>query len=681
VEKYFSGIPTGAPTPRLRQWATRHNGKKIIDVSDHVARERSYLAWSAPGFFSKGDAELDLISLMLTDGISSRLNKALIHDQQICLDVSSDHSAFEGAGIFSIAATAKSGKALERVEDAIIEQLVLLAQKGPDPIELARAKNKWRLRFFTQLERIGGFGGKADLLNKYNTFLGNPNMFAADLERHTGLTAQNIKQIAAEWLTAANVLVLRFHPITAHDQTQALDRSKAPALGADAPFKPPEVKVGTLENGLTVLVIERHDLPKVAVSIGVRAGSAFDPPGKFGLARFTVEMMKRGTRNRTAVQVEDEFGDLGTSLEANIDRDYSALGFEVLEDKLEPGMQIFADAVQDASFSEADVAGERQALLNELREFQSNGQTLAALLAPSLIFGSAHPYGHPAQGLPSGIQKIQRNDLVQFHAVNWTPRAAALVFAGNIQFSAAMLMAKKYFSQWPDRQPPSLNMPAPVPADPDRVYVINTPGSSLAFIRQVLLLPGIESSDYAAIQLADTVWGGGSAARLNMNLREDKGYAFSVFSHAFFYPKYSDWQAYGSIQAGKVRESVTEFLSELKGLAHDRPITAEELRAAKGSRVRGYAQQFESLDQVARQALRLWVDGLPISRLSSEIPQFQQIDLETVNAATRKYAVPQEAVLLIVGDLAKIAPQLAALYGHKISILDSEGNPAETRVH
>jgi len=681
VEKYFSNIPTGVSTPRLRQWVTRHNGKKIIDVSDHVGNERTYLAWSVPGFFDKGDAELDLISLMLTDGISSRLNKALIDDQKICLDISSDHSPFEGAGIFSIAATAKPGEPVERIEGAVIEQLVLLAQKGPDPAELARAKDKWQLRFFTQLERIGGFGGKADLFNKYNAFLGNPNMFAADIERHSRITAQEIKKIAGEWLSADHVLLLRFHPVIAHNQAQVLDRSTAPALGANPPFNPPDVRAGTLQNGLTVLVVERHDLPKISVSIGLRAGSAFDPPGKYGLARFTVEAMERGTGSRSAVQVEDELGDVGTSLEAGIDRDYSALRFEVLDRNLERAIQVFADVVQAPKFLPPEVAREKQTLLKELREFQNNGQTLAALLAPSLIFGSDHPYGHPAQGLPSGIQKIERSDLVEFHAANWTPRAAVLVFAGNINFSIAMHMAEKYFSQWPDKQPPSLNMAAPIPADASRVYVVNAPGSPQAFIRQVLLLPGIDSPDYAAIQLADTVWGGGSAARLNLNLREDKGYAFSVFSHAFFYPKYGDWQAYGSVQVGKVGESVVEFLSELKGLAHDSPITAEELSAAQDSRVRGYAQQFESLDQVVRQVVRLWADGLPLSQLSNEIPELQRVDLPAVKATANKYAVPNKAVILIVGDLVKIAPQLRNVYGDKVTLLDSEGNPTETTVH
>jgi zinc protease len=310
----------------------------------------------------------------------------------------------------------------------------------------------------------------------------------------------------------------------------------------------------------------------------------------------------------------------------------------------------------------------------------NNSQYLGGLLSPMLAFGSHHPYGHPVQGLPSTVQTITADDLRRFHASHWKPGGAAVIFSGDISFSEAMELAKKNFAGWPKGIPGSVEIPPPAPSLA-KVFVVDMPGAAQTMVRQVLLVPGRKSPDYAAIQLADAVWGGGSAARLNLNLRENKGYAFAVFSHPFIFVNYGTWQSYGNVQAEKARESLAEFRVELEGLSGKNPISAAELAAAKSNRVHGYTQQFESLAGASREIARLWASDLPVKQLESDMDALLNVDLTAVNTAAHRYALPARARLLLIGDLQKLGPQLKAAGIENFEVVDAEGRPMMQKVH
>ncbi len=195
-------------------------------------------------------------------------------------------------------------------------------------------------------------------------------------------------------------------------------------------------------------------------------------------------------------------------------------------------------------------------------------------------------------------------------------------------------------------------------------------------VMQILPAPKRKTEDYYALRLADAVWGGGFGTRLNLNLREDKGYSYGVFSFPSFYSKYGVWQSSGGVQTNKTKESVVEFVKELKFFAGDKPISDQKLANAKANRVRGYAQQFESLGRIADQIAQLWADDLPMSEMQRETNEIEKATLASVNAAAQKYAVPGGVTLLLVGELSKIEAGVRELNLGEIVILDVEGRPA-----
>ena len=291
------------------------------------------------------------------------------------------------------------------------EEIARLAKDGPTEEELTRAKTKWEFTFVTGLEGIGGFGGKADILNRYNTYLGNPGMFEADFARYRGATVASVKAVVNEYLNTRNRLLVRFRPEQSGAPSKtAVDRTKEPPLGADRPFTAPEVKTSKLANGLEVFVVERPELPKVSVALATRAGGVSDPAGKGGLGSLTARVMRRGTKTKSALEIDNTLGDLGTSLTSAAGRESARLGLEVLKRNLSPALAVLAEVAQQPSFPAAEFDREKKLALDGLAQAANNPQAVANRVAFMLAFGLDHPYGRPPGGLPSTVGSITRDD-------------------------------------------------------------------------------------------------------------------------------------------------------------------------------------------------------------------------------------------------------------------------------
>jgi len=675
VERYYGPIPPGPALARPALWIPKLDGEKVLEVADRVPQERTYLVWPSPPFFAPGDAELDIASQILTDGLSSRLNKALVYDRQLATAVNSFQYSQEISGAFIVIATVRPGANLAEVERIVGEEVARLAESGPEADELERARTKIEFQFISGLERIGGFGGKSDRLNSYYTYLGDPDRFGWDLERYRNATADDVRETVAKWLGTPDRLVVRFHPErSGRGDSTEVDRTVVPALGADRPFQAPEVRSGRIGNGLEVFVVERADLPKVAVQLVTRAGSGADPAGRDGVASLTLATMDLGTADRGALEIEKALGDLGTELGGDAGREASTLSLEVLKRNLDPALAILADVAQHPSFPDSEIERERKRRLDGLAQQEKNGNAIAARVRSMLAFGPEHPYGRPTQGLPSTVEAITRDDLAAFHAENWRPASSALVFVGDLDLDAAVDLARRHFGSWSGEAAPALEVPPPAPAAPGRIYLVDRQDAAQSTVTQFLPAPPRASDDRYALDLADAIWGGGGfGTRLNLNLREDKGYSYGVFSNLVRYREAGLWYAGGGVQTDKTREAVVEFLAELDAIAGARPITAEEFELAKLRKTRGYAQQFEAYGRVAGQIAQLWVDGLPMTELQAESDGIAAVDLEEARAAAERWAEPEASAILVVGDRKQVEAGLREL--GDVILLDTEGEP------
>jgi len=679
VEKYFGVIPAGPALDRPAQNLPSLDSERIVEVKDRVPQERTYFAWPTPRYFAEGDAELDLASLILTDGLASRLNKVLVYDRQLATGVGAFNNSMEIAGFFGVVATARPGASLEEIEKVVTDEIARLAKTGPTTAELERARTKWEFGFVSGLERIGGFGGKADLLGQYNTYLGDPARFDDDVKRYRSVTTEGVRKAVDRYLNTRNRVLVRFRPETSsRAAADTLDRTKAPAMGSDRRFVTPEVQTAKLDNGLELFVVERHDLPKVAVQLTTRAGAVADPVGKEGVAHLAMATIDMGTPTRKALEIEDGLGNLGTGLSGGAGLEHSVLGFEVLKRNVGPAMAIFGDVVRNPSFPQSEVDREKKRLLDGLAQQANNPNGIASRVRPMIVFGADHPYGRPSQGLPSTVTAIQRADLVAFHQTYWKPGSSALVFVGDVTLEEAKRHAASAFGTWTGGSAPRIEIPAPRPMAHGKVYVIDRQDAAQTVVSQLMPAPKRNVDDYYALRLVDAVWGGGGfGTRLNLNLREDKGYSYGVFTGMANYLDAGAWWAAGGVQTDKTKESLVEFVNELANLAGKKPVSDAELTNAQQTRVRGYAQRFESYSRVADQIAGVWASGLPLSELQREVDATSAATMAEVAQAAKKYVDPSRTSLLLVGDLSKIEPGIRSLNLGDIILLDVEGKPVK----
>jgi zinc protease len=675
IEKYYGSMPPGPALDRPKSFVPALMGEKMVEVRDRVPQERIYLAWPSPQYFAKDEPELVLASSILTDGLSSRLNKKLVYELQICSNVSSFNDASEIAGAFVVIATARPGANLLRIEEIIAREIAAFAAKGPTRRELVRAKTKWEYDFISGLERIGGFGGKADRLNAYNTYLGDPGKFGEDLTRYRNVTPGGVRTAVERWINTRNKLIVRFYPEqSGRAVSSTLDRTVIPALGVDREFIVPSVHSRQLENGLNVLVVDRHELPKVSVVLATRAGSISDPPDKMGVAQLAIRTIDRGTTSMDSIEIEEAFGDLGTALHGLAARELSYLSFDVLTTNLAQALSILSDVVLRPTFPGSEFERERDLHMDSLKQESNNPNAIAARVRPMLVFGRSHVYGRPARGVAATVGSVTRKDLIRFHKTYWKPNDSALVFTGDITVDEAMRMAKKHFGSWIKGRVPAVEIPQPEPVGRGAIYLVDRQDAAQTVISQILSGPGRTTEDYYLLKLADAVWGGGFMTRLNLNLREDKGYTYGVFSNLALFSRSGMWFASGSVETTKTVEAVVEFVKELKNLSGEMPISTQELAEAKANRLRGFAQQFESLGRVAGQVTELWSHGLPMSDLQREATELTKATVDLVNVSARRYANPANAMLLLVGDLSKIEKPIRELNLARVVILDVEGN-------
>jgi zinc protease len=270
---------------------------------------------------------------------------------------------------------------------------------------------------------------------------------------------------------------------------------------------------------------------------------------------------------------------------------------------------------------------------------------------------------------------MNRRHFTRFHETYWTPGGSALILVGDISLAEATELAERSFGTWKGAAPKAIDISSPTPAGPGKIFLINRPDAAQTVVAEILPGPPRSSPDYYSFTLANEVWGGAAGARLGMNIREDKGYSYGVFSFPAPGQKYTMWRAAGGVQTNKTKESVVEFEKELKYIAGDKPVSDKELDDAKHTLVRGYAQTFESMDRVAGQIQGLWALGLPMIELQREPDELEKATLNSVNAVAQTYAKPSGATLLLVGDLSKIETGVRELKLGEIVLLDVEGSP------
>jgi len=585
VEQYFGDIPATPPIAKQDVWIAKRTGSHREIMQDRVPQARIYKQWNIPQFGSAEGDYLDLVTDVLAAGKTSRLYKRLVYDEQIATDVVAYADLREIGGQLVIRATAKPGGDLARVERAIDEELGRFIRTGPTPAELRRVKTQSRANFIRGIERIGGFGGKSDVLAINEVYAGNADHYQVTRQRIATATAGDLRSAAARWLNDGD-FVVEVHPYPTYDvAASGADRSKLPAAGTPPDARFPAIARATLPNGLKIMLAERHSIPQVNMTLLVDAGYAADQFATPGSASLTLDMLDEGTTTRTALQISDTLSQLGAELSTGSQLDVSSVSLSTLKDNLDPALGIFADVILNPSFPQADFQRQQRQRIARIQREKVQPVQMALRVFPQLLYGANHAYGNPltGSGTEESVTRMTRDDLVRFHRTWFKPNHATLVVVGDISLADIQPKLVRLFSRWQAGDVPQKNVGTVADQPRPLVYILDRPGSEQSIILAADLAPPKANPHEYAIEAMTSLLGGQFTSRVNMNLREAKHWSYGAFTLVWDARGQRPFIAYAPVQTDKTKESMIEVDRELRGILGPRPVEADELAKAQAN--------------------------------------------------------------------------------------------------
>ena len=675
VEGYFGDIPAGEEVRRIGRMDTSLSGAVELTEYDRVQLPRLYMTWPTVPGFSDDQPALELLAGVLGDGRSSRLYRSLVYEDRSARDVHVYHYDQEIAGEFIVQATANPDHSLDALEAEITRQIADIRDGNVEERELQRAKNRIQASHVFQLERFGGFGGRADQLNYYNTFAGDPALINADLDRYMAVSVEDLRRAAG--LLGDAMVKLSIRPEAERSvAAPSVERDKAPPAAAQPSFDPPTPNRARLDNGLNVLHVERRGIPTVAFGLVVRSGSADDPADKAGLANLTASMLPEGTTNRSSGEISEEMEFLGSHIRASASREHLTLVSDGLTSNWRDALAILGDVALNADFPERELERVRANALTDLRRVSDNPTTISARAARGVIFGPGTPYGHPQTGVEQSVESMSRDDLRAYFGQRFDPASATFIIVGDLSLDEALDAADRTFGDWrPSSDAPAARAESQAPErSQTAIYLADKPGAAQSVVRAGHVTISRDDPDYLPLNLFNYIFGGQFSARLNMNLRQDKGYSYGYMSSIDWNLGPSMLVAGGGVQTAVTKETVIETLKEFNEIVGERPVTDEEFTDAVQGILRSVPGQFETQPRIVSQLMRMVAYDLPDDYFAQFPRRLAEVNLEDVRRVASDLLDVAHLNVVIVGDAAEVESGLREL-DIPIVPIDYEGRP------
>ncbi len=679
VQRFFGDIPPGPPLIHRQRWIPSSTPASRLVMQDRVPETRIYKVWLGPEWISDASTYLQLADYVLTSGKSSRLYQRLVYRDQIATDAGAFALNNEIAGAYIVYATVGADQDPNKVEQALDEELVRFLAQGPTRAELERAKTEIRASFIRGVEQVGGYRGKANILAENAVFGGRPDFYKHSLELLRAATPQQVAETARRWI-AGTPLVLEVQPFPGQLSATGggADRSKLPVPQSfpAAPF--PALSQATLANGMRLIVAERHAVPVVRFSMQLNAGFAADQLAAPGVANMTMQMLDEGTASMDALKIDDALARLGADLNSGANLDFSVVSLSALKENLDASLAIYSDVILNPTFPAAELDRLKRLELADIQHEKTEPTPMALRVLPRLLYGEGHGYATPMTG--SGTEKsvatIGRDDLVAYHKAWFKPNNATLIVVGDTTLAEIKPKLEGLFARWPRGDVPVKKLPQVGPPERSRVYLIDRPGSEQSVIIAGELVPAMNQNDEIAIDAMNDILGGSFTSRINMNLREDKTWAYGADTTIVDTQAQRPFLAIAPVQADKTAAAMQEIENEIRALLGARPATDMEVSTSKRQSTLTLPGRWETARAVAGDIAALVRFKLPDDYWNDYAGLVSKLTVGDVNAAAKRLLHPDRLTWVVVGDRRVIEADVRALGLGDVTILDADGERA-----
>ena len=702
VEKYFGDIPAGPKSIPAAAAVPTLPAKVVKTFHDEVANTTIYRMWAVPGITAKDTNALEMAASILGGLASSRLDNELVRDKKTAVSVSADVDDYERVGEFSIQATVKPGvdpKLVGQQVDAIVADFI---RNGPTADELKRAKTSDIASTIKGLESVGGFGGKAVTLARGAVFADDPGFYKKELEEEAALTPAQVQAAAKKWLSRP-VFAFTLEPgkrdpyeesklagdtagkgggghVTAAPKaaaattTAGVDRSQLPPVAQIADLKFPTIEHATLSNGIPVLFAHRGGVPAVRVSIVFDAGNAADPKTALGTQSFMLGMLDEGTDKYGSVEIAEAKENLGANIAASPSMDRSSVYLSALKANLPQSLDLMADIVRHPAFAPAEVSRVRNQQLAAIADEAKQPVGLALRTLPPILYGPAHPYGVPftGSGDPAAVAKLSSADLAAFHDSWLRPDNATIFVVGDTTLGEVMPLLEKSFGDWRASGPkPAKNFAVPIAPQGSKILLLDRPNTpqSLIFGGEILPLQGTD--DLVALTQANDVLGGSFLSRLNSDLRETKHWSYGVSGFISRPQHQIPYLIYAPVQTDQTGPSIAAIRGDITTFLNGKGVTPEELNRTITGSIRELPGEFETSAAVMSGMESNVLYRRPDNYYETLASRYRGLTAAQLDAAAKAVIDPNKLTWVVIGDAAKVKPQLDPL-GIPVQVVKGE---------
>ena len=654
IEKLFKAVPRGNEIPRNPVPTVQISRPKRVVYTDDVPTPRVIMAWHSDKFGTTADADLDLTARLLTNGLSSYLYEALVN-QGLADEVSAFQNSQVLGSYFQLEATAAEEVSSSKLEAAMDAALKAFLKKPVAAAELGSQVVKLETE---RLNALQGVDAKAMALNDNLFYFGNANAFETNLNRYRQATPTRVFKTAQSTLDFNKRVILTVLPSPKRGDAETV--IERPVSSSASAITLPSAVQFTLAGGAKLVYFQR-DLPLTAVTALVNGGSSRDTIANSGQASLMAEMLTRGAGQRKAQNFEDALTALGASLGASAGWENTTVNLSVLTKNLEPALGLFADALKSARLEPSEFKTAQAGQLAGLKGRNNDLTDVARQVALREFWGASHPLGHPIDGLSSSAKNLTLLSLKslyaqQFNASNTTIYAASS--QSPVLFKTKLEAALK---GWVIGTPlPAVNYPTPANNSKQRVVIVDRPGSSQTAVRFLFAAPSSQDTNTNRLESILQVLGGSFTSRLNQNLREDKGYTYGAGAGLVSSQNFAYVRASAAVEQSVTGVALKEFLLEFKRL-QTADFTPEEAKRAAATRQNDTLSALGTIDGLLATAIDRASRGSSLAGLGSDLTALAGFDAKALNDLAPSALKLENSVLVLVGDKAKIMPQLEGL--------------------
>ncbi|KUO66857.1 MAG: peptidase M16 [Lutibacter sp. BRH_c52] len=677
VLNYFGDIPSGPTIERQEVNVPVHNGDTYQVYEDRVPETRILLAWNTPELGNKEDVQFDLISAILTSGKNSRLYKKLVYEDQTASSAVSFQASSEISSNFITYVNVKPGGNAEIVKATLLAELDSFIKNGPTEAELKRVKASYFASFIKGLERIGGFGGTSDILASNETFFGDASNYKTTLKYVQDATIEDLKATAQKWLTKGKHTLI-CNPFPEFSIVKStVDRSKIPLVGTPKSANFPVLERAKLSNGLNIILAKREGIPTIVMNLMVNAGYKSDHISSPGTASLAMNLLDEGTKELNSLQINEKLQLLGASLSSYSDQDISNVYMNTLKPSFDASLALFSDVILNPAIPQKEFERLRTEQINNIRNEKSQPITMALRVMNKYLYGEGHPYSNPytGTGYETTVEKLTRDDIVKFYDTWMKPNNATLIVTGDVDMKELKSKLEKSLGKWKEGNVPTIVFNKPEVSTKNTLYLMDRPESQQSVIIAGHLTEKYGAFSEIALEQMVSILGGDFTSRINMNLREDKHWAYGAAGFVMDAQQERPLLLYAPVQTDKTAESVKELRKEISEFVTTRPATQKELDKVKINQVLKLPGQWETNGAVNSSLYNLVKYNLPDDYYQKYDANVRSLSLTELQSVSKKAVKPNAVNWFMVGDKEKISSKLNELGFDNIIEIDADGNP------